>query len=116
MAMGSRFRGHAFMQQFFSRITIILGLTVITSIMIVLLMIAGYVGIYFGLVHYGLAPLVSALTTVGFAGLVTGILARATYNRVLQLRTMHTDLFESPFVSNFQDLLTAFLEGFAGGR
>jgi len=114
--LGSTVTGFALLQKFLSRLTVIVALTIISSIMVVVLMMAGFYAVYVSLVYYGVAHQAAMVTTGGIALLVTLTLIGITVSRLRQIRNIHHLMLDLPVISNIRSLADSFIEGFFSRR
>lgn len=110
--LGGTITGLALMQRLLSQAAVIVALTIISSIMIVLVMIAGFYLLYEGLIHYGLSSLIAWSMTGGSVLVLTIILIGIT---IFRLRRLQEPRF-LPVMSEIRDLADAFVKGFFSGH
>ncbi|HUY69356.1 MAG TPA: hypothetical protein VMV79_08655 [Alphaproteobacteria bacterium] len=110
--VGGTVTGIALLQRLIPRLAIIVALTIISSMMIVALMMAGFYAVYAGLLSYGLTSGAAMAATGGIALLVTLLLVGVTVIRMRQIRDVRRALLNMPIVAEAVDLADAFVEGF----
>src|SRR5262249_31128284 len=104
-------------KRFLSGIAVIVALTAIGSILAGMLLVVGFFGLYFGLVHHGLDPLIAAVTVSGLALIIVIVLAVWAVIRWYQLREMPRLLYmEQPLIDRAGRLADAFINGLLAVR
>lgn len=116
-SIGGALANVALLQQFLAKVSAIIALTIISSLMGGALLIGALYGAYAGLVHYGVAAN-AAFLTVAFLVLaicaVTGALALYRLQKLRELPRAH---FSShmPVLSRLEGIAGAFLDGLGVG-
>ena len=111
--IGGALANVALLERFLTGITHVVALSVISGLMICLLLIGTFFGLYFGLTHYGLDPTVAALTVGALAFLITlGIIGLTVLKlRQLQELPVHAIHASMPVLAHLSSLAAAFIEG-----
>ena len=111
-SVGGTMAGVVLLQKLAARLVIVVALTIITSLMIAMLMAAGFYIIYTSLVFYGLVPQAALLVTCGLGLVTTFVLIVLTAFYVRQIRNLHRHLLPAKPLAEIQKLAEVFIEGF----
>lgn len=113
--LGQRTYGRWLFHRLISGIFVVVGLTIIISIMISAVLVGSLMAAYFTFIHYGVYPQIAMVITGVLAILIITLLILLTLLRLRHLRKMpQTLLKQSPVTSCAAGVLQAFLDGFMG--
>ena len=102
--------GHWRLQRLLSGVMMVVGLTIVTSMLIGMMLIGGFYAAYFALVDYGLGPL-QALLLIGLSTLLAVVVLMVAL--WLYMRRMPKRLVRaSPLMDYANETVDAFFDGF----
>jgi hypothetical protein len=111
--IGGALANVALLQRFLTGIAHVVALSVISGLMVCLLLLGSFFGLYFGLTHYGLGSTVAALMIGAFAFLITSGIIGLTVLKLRQLQELpvHATHAPMPVLAHLSSLAAAFIEG-----
>jgi len=111
--IGSTLAGLTMLQRFLAGVTGVLALTVVSALMSGLILMGGFITAYFTLVHYGVEPMLAALTVTSATCMVTALLIIFTLIKVRRLKEMsqHHLYRDVPSLAHIGDIASAFIKG-----
>jgi len=117
VGMGSTIANATLLRKFLTNVMLVMVLTAISGTMAGMILIAGFYGLYLGLVHYGVDPSTAALSIGGLTLIITIGLASLAVLRFRHLRDIPGVMsLNGPIMSRVGEVADAFIDGLLTGR